>query len=392
MHSINSNSNNGNNSNYLLYRKTIACNDIISNDYDNNEDNNHYVLNITNTCDNNNYITSLSNNTINCYDINTMNIIYSLNNIHNNSINIIETSCNNSNIYYSGSSDKTVNIYDSRVSSLSLLPISKIIYPDEIISLSIGMNDTLLAAGYNNTISFIDIRYISSNTSLSTIKYDKIKLGEYSDVHTDIITQLKFLKSNQSILVSAADDGLICTYNTSVSESESAILSILNTDCPIRKFGFFGNNNDEGLYCLSTIETLSIWHHSSALRIGNYNNIRNDLNIDYLVDCYYNNDDDTLKLISGKYNGDGIITKVEPNILTLESNLLSGHSAQIRCANVSSSSSSFNNIIATGGEDAKICTWVPSSVINDSNSSSSNNSGSSKSIHKPSKDRRSKPY
>jgi hypothetical protein len=28
----------------------------LSNDYDNNEDNNHYVLNIINTCDNNNYI------------------------------------------------------------------------------------------------------------------------------------------------------------------------------------------------------------------------------------------------------------------------------------------------------------------------------------------------
>jgi hypothetical protein len=140
---------------------------------------------------------------------------------------------------------------------------------------------------------------------------------------------------------------------------------------------------------MSTIETLSVWHYPSALRVGNYNNIREFLNVDYLVDCYYDSNNDTLNLISGKYDGNGIISKVEPNSLNIESTLLSGHSAQIRCANISTLSSSSSNIIATGGEDSKICTWISSSVINQDD----NKLSSTKAASSPLKEqRRNKPY
>ena len=382
---------------FLLYRNIITSNDKVNNDNNDYDDGNgnddcHYVLNIENTCDNNHYIASLSNHNIMIYDKSTLTSIYEISSSHNDTINTIEASTHNPYLFYSGSSDKTISIWDNRISSSSKLPISRVVFPDEVMALSVGMNDTLLAAGYSNTISFLDIRFISSSTtststSTSTsINYKNIKLGDYADVHTDIITQLKFLSSSPSTLLSAADDGLICSYNTSVSEKESAIQSILNTECPVRRFGIFGSNN-EGLYCLSTIETLSVWHQSSALRIGNYNNIREQFNIDYLVDCYYDNSNDTLKMIAGKYDGSGIITKVEPSALSVESTLLSGHSAQIRCSNISSLPSSTSNIIATGGEDSKICTWITSSVINTDSSSSSKSQK-----HNPSKDRRSKPY
>ena len=385
------------NNSFLLYRNTITSNEKVNNnnnDYDdgNGNDDCHYVLNIDNTCDNNHYITSLSNHNIIIYDKCTLTSIYEINSSHNDTINTIESSVHNPYIFYSGSSDKTISIWDNRLSSSSKLPVARLSFPDEVMALSVGMNDTLLAAGYSNTISFLDIRFISSSSSppssSSSINYNRIKLGDYADVHTDIITQLKFLSSSPSTLLSAADDGLICSYNTSVSEKESAIQSILNTECPVRKFGIFGSNN-EGLYCLSTIETLSVWHHSSALRIGNYNNIREQFHIDYLVDCYYDNINDTLKMIAGKYDGSGIITKVEPSALSVESTLLSGHSAQIRCSNVSLLPSSTSNIIATGGEDSKICTWITSSVINTDNTSSSTKKAHK---HNPSKDRRSKPY
>ena len=376
------------NNRFLFYRNVITCHDMINNDYDDNLDNCHYVLNIEETCDKTQYISSLSNQTISIYDKVALNIVNQINNVHNDCINVIETSLYNPNIFYSGSADKTIGLWDCRQSSS---PIARISFPDDVMALSVGMNDTLLAAGYGNTISFIDIRSLSSSSSTSSnsnstpINYNRIKLGSYSDVHTDIITQLKFLKSNPSILMSAADDGLICVYDTSVSQQESAVQSILNTECPVRRFGFFGSQN-EGLFCLSTIETLSVWHYPSALRIGNYANIREFLNVDYLVDCYYDANNDSLNLISGKYDGTGIIVKVEPNSLNVESTLLSGHSAQIRCANVSTLPSSSNNIITTGGEDSKICTWVSSSVINNEDTSQKPSSSPSK------EQRRNKPY
>ena len=62
---------------------------------------------------------------------------------------------------------------------------------DEVLGLSVSMNDSLLALGIGTSVQFYDIRYLGTTGST--------KLGEYNDTHTDIITQLKFNRTNPSI-------------------------------------------------------------------------------------------------------------------------------------------------------------------------------------------------
>jgi hypothetical protein len=62
---------------------------------------------------------------------------------------------------------------------------------------------------------------------------------------------------------------LLCVFDTAVSTEEDAVVSILNTECPIRKFGYFGAQH-EGVYAMSTIETQTVWHYPSAQRIAHF--------------------------------------------------------------------------------------------------------------------------
>ena len=120
------------NNRFLFYRNVITCHDMINNGYDDNLDNCHYVLNIEETYDKLQYISSLSNQTVSIYDKVTLNIVSEINNVHNDSINVIETSLYNANIFYSGSTDKTIAIWDCRQSLTSKAPIGRISFPDEI--------------------------------------------------------------------------------------------------------------------------------------------------------------------------------------------------------------------------------------------------------------------
>jgi len=92
--------------------------------------------------------------------------------------------------------------------------------------------------------------------------------------------------------------------------------------------------------------------------IGNYPDIRMDLCIDYLVDSYYDESNDTLLLIGGKHDGVATIISLEPNNATNICNLSNGHRSTIRCARFKPESSSLAFLL-TGGEDGRVCLWSP---------------------------------
>lgn len=96
--------------------------------------------------------------------------------------------------------------------------------------MAVGAGGHLLAASYETVLGFYDIRQLGAGP-----------LGEYADCHTDEITQIKFHPAADSTTVmSGAEDGLICVYNTAVAANEEAIVSIFNTECPTRRIGYFG--------------------------------------------------------------------------------------------------------------------------------------------------------
>lgn len=158
--------------------------------------------------------------------------------------------------------------------------------------------------------------------------------------------------------MSAAEDGLMCVFDTSVSEGDEAVTSILNTECPIRRFGFFGESN-EGIYTLSTVETASFWHYPSSQRISMFPELRETFQVDYLVDCMCLNDHNDIHLVAGKFNGGISLLKVNPAGLELSCSLENGHKAMVRsslCLNKGDASTSY---IFTGAEDSSVCAWAP---------------------------------
>lgn len=305
-------------------------------------DDSEYVFD---TCvDGTQLVASLSNLHIQQYDLESSSLVAHFS-AHKERINSIEVSSSNPSLVVSASSDKSACLWDLR--ALSASPQRRLMLPDEVTSASLGINDLLVAAACGQSVIFYDIRAGAVSRAV----------GEYADAHTDVVTQVKFHPQNASHLVSAAEDGLICLFNTAVPEEEEAIVSVLNTDCPVRKFGFFGAGL-EGLYCLSTTEVPSFWHILSAQRLSHFPNVRQELGVDYLVDCMYCQANDSLTLLAGTYAGQGLLAHVDPISIRLAATLPpGGHKASIRCSSVVSHSAAGVQTFVTGGEDSQLLLW-----------------------------------
>lgn len=228
-------------------------------------------------------------------------------------------------------------------------PSHTISLSEDVMSVSSGVDGHLLAVGSGVSVCFFDLRNPSK------------MLGAYADCHSDSVTQVKFNHAHPTILASSGEDGLICSYNTAVGEDEQAVISILNTDCPVRRFGYFGPNN-EGIYALSTVETASFWHYPSAQRIGHFPNIRNELSVDYLVDCYSHGND--LHMISGTFDGRGSVASVSPTAVTPIATLDQGHDEMLRAAAPFIDKSTGQLLLVTAGEDGRLAMWSDNSMRN----------------------------
>ena len=262
---------------------------------------------------------------------------------HSKTITCIEFSQSNPHIIFSSSTDKSAAMWDLRAKTPSL----RFTFGEEALSVSCSLNDSLLAVAVGSRVSFRDIR----NGSQSS-------LGEYADVHTDIVTAVKFSLDSPTLLVSGGEDGLVNVYDTAAVSGEAAVQSIMNVDCPPRRIGFFQR---EGLYCLTSTEIASFWHYPSAQRIGNFTSIREDRAVDYLTDCFVEPAEERLFLLAGKFSGAGSLLQTEPSMMSLSATLELGHEDIIRsCAYHSSS-----RTLVTGGEDGNICAWNMSSLTAD---------------------------
>lgn len=273
---------------------------------------------------------------------------------HQATINRIETSKIHPNLLFSAGDDKKVCGWDTRCFSRPTMYITN---SDEFHAVSVGVNGTLLAAASDASILFYDIRFFNGS---SPPDQRPSKLGKYSDVHSDMITQLRFHPTKDHILTSAAEDGLIATYDTSTSAEEEAIQTILNTECPVSRFDYFGVDY-EGIYSLSTVETLSFWHFPSAQRVAYFPRIREDLQADYLVDCFSVPNSNDVYLLAGDHSGKGMVVQMEPNNFKPVGILEGGHAASIRCCHANFTpnlnTGARNLRIITGGEDSRLCSW-----------------------------------
>eukprot|EP01036_Dinobryon_divergens_P027624 gene27624-36427_t len=312
-------------------------------------------------------LSSSSDNCLRIYDTERLEVLSTIS-AHKKTINSIEFSRVSPFLLYSCSSDHSLCMWDTRAPSTACFSIK---VNDEILSFSTALNDSLLALSLGLSINFFDIRRVTTSTVQRSSQW---RLGEYGDVHSDIVTQLKFHPSNPTILASGGEDGLVCMYDVATDPGDEVVMSILNTDAPVRKLGFFGPSSTssskcskEGLFALSTTEIPSFWHYPSAQRIAHYPTLRESLSLDYFVNCFFLNSDDgsggegSMHMIAGRFESSACIVRVSPDPevgCCLHSKFASSaHTAMVRCVAESTAH------IFTGAEDGKICVWKKETIL-----------------------------
>jgi WD40 repeat protein len=306
---------------------------------------------------------ALSNGEIQVYDqerLHASHISYSQNSL----ITDLVHEPSNPNALIASAADGTVTLYDIRQAQ----PAWQVKLPrpeEEALSVSLGFDGTIAAVGSNKAnIHFFDLR---DSRSL---------LGTYSQSHTNEITRVRFqtlssfgtTTSTTPVLVSAAEDGLACVFDTSQPTEEAALKNILTVQSPIREIGFFGPQS-EAIYCLTGSESLLLYHkddtncrkdfgphlrQSLSQEIGatTASNSTSIAPVEYLVDCYWDTPRQELLLLAGSATGDAAVFRVNDQQISVAHHLHGGHRGVVRAWNPLSS-----NVFVTVGEDARMCEW-----------------------------------
>ncbi|KAI3449495.1 hypothetical protein Pfo_006160 [Paulownia fortunei] len=259
-------------------------------------------------------------------------------------------------VLYSCSSDCTLRAWDSRsfqqVSCINTGP------SQEVFSFSFGgPDDNLLSAG----ILFWDWRTMKQTACLE-------------ESHTEDVTQVHFVPGHPSKLVSASVDGLMCLFDTSGAiNDDDHLVSVFNVGTSIGKVGFFGEANQK-LWCLTHIETLSVWDWNDARTEATFEDARALASeswtldhVDYFVDCYYSTEEDHLWVIGGTNAGTlGYFPVKYGSTNTIgspEAVFQGGHTGIVRSvlpmSSINGRTSKRHGIFGwTGGEDGRMCCWL----------------------------------
>uniref|UniRef100_A0A6N2MZA6 Uncharacterized protein n=1 Tax=Salix viminalis TaxID=40686 RepID=A0A6N2MZA6_SALVM len=291
---------------------------------------------------------------------------------HSDTINQISFSVSSSSssphVLHSCSSDGTIRAWDTRTfQQVSCISAGS---SQEIFSFSFGgSNDNLLAAGAKSQILFWDWRNGKQVACLE-------------ESHIEDVTQVHFVPDNRNKLLSASVDGLMCIFNTDGDISDDDNLeSVINVGTSIGKVGFFGETYKK-LWCLTHIESLSIWDWRDARNEANLLEARSLASdswtldhVDYFVDCHYPGEGESLWVIGGtnagalgyfpvNYRGVGTIGSPEAI-------LGGGHTGVVRSvlpmSSMKGARAQSQGIFGwTGGEDGRLCCWLSddSSEIN----------------------------
>lgn len=304
---------------------------------------------------------------------------------HSDSITAVEApiSSNNS-LVVTSSADKSIRGWDVRCGSGNA--VFQQHCTQEVLSLSClkGVSSNLLAAACGNDIHFYDFRMSGSATDNSDGSSKLV--SKMRDMHTEEVTALSFCPGG-TMLLSGGEDGLVNVIDISIAGSEECVISVLNNDCPVRRLGSFGAHG-EGVYVTTSVETLNCWHAQSAQRLGQYSDLREQFpSCDYIVDCWAesgadagSDQDASLSLLCGSYEGDGKVFCVYPDRLAPLAPLQppqpsptaaatgmgeapasspGGHSAMLRCCSSGcfTSAHTGKRLLLTGGEDSLLCLW-----------------------------------
>ncbi|CAO3675571.1 unnamed protein product [Umbelopsis vinacea] len=215
-------------------------------------------------------------------------------------------------------------------------------------SFDINSNEAMIAAGSELVGSEAKLLFFDTRQTK--------QVAEFVESHNDDITHIQCHPTIPTQLISASTDGLVCNYSVEQFDEDEAILSVVNSGSSVNRAGYFGPNS-EYLYCLTHIETLSL-HSVEGDLISDFKDIRQAsqpglLQVDYAIDCQYDPITQRLYLMTGSNSGDINLMHVNIGQLQVCQTLKGGHTEVVR----SIAWNPQTNVLYSGGEDAKLCTW-----------------------------------
>ncbi|KAL2649720.1 hypothetical protein R1flu_017848 [Riccia fluitans] len=294
----------------------------------------------------------------------------------------------------SSSADGTIRTWDIR----NRKEVAAIRHPtpgSEIWNFSVGGITNQVAAGGDSQVLIWDWR-------------TRNLMSELDELHTEAVTQVHYHPAKRELLFTASVDGLINIIDTSQSlKPEDLQYDTLSVGTSIGKIGFYGRYS-QMLWCLTHIETLSVWDLEEKMQAAEFKETRTNAsfkwgldNVNYLIDCFSPSGTDDLWLAAG--NNDGAMgffptsfpKPVHPSVPSLGvfgevgCVLEGGHQGVVRTVWLSQNLDTEQSLFAwTGGEDGRLCSWSRSGAVEHGRSWVSNNlvmkkGSSSKTRHSP---------
>ncbi|KAI8052375.1 WD40-repeat-containing domain protein [Syncephalis plumigaleata] len=312
----------------------------------NTVDNTDYVYDIQDMGDELLAITTSANHNIHLYDktrlIPKAQLVY-----HQNSVRCMQRVRSASHLLLSCGDDGQVALWDLRQHGHT--PSQIYSGAGQMALLSLDQTDTLIAVGtelvdYDAYVLFWDTRSGSM-------------LKKFSEGHSDAITQVQFHPNNPQYLLTAAMDGMLNIYDLNETEEDDMVIASANTEASIHRADFFGPSF-EYVYCLSHMETLSLWKGEDMDPLCLFGDVRrgstDTATIDYVINCHYDTDAQRLFMLSGSNEGALHIHHVNMNQLQhCASFVAGGHTEIVRSVHWQPQS----NYLVSGGEDGKLCVW-----------------------------------
>ncbi|KAG5645772.1 hypothetical protein DXG03_005309 [Asterophora parasitica] len=193
-------------------------------------------------------------------------------------------------------------------------------------------------------------------------------LRTHASTHSDDITTVSFAHSDSGIprntLLSASSDGLVSTSNADEPDEDEAVLHVGNWGCSISQAGWNDTPAGPRIWAASDMETFSTWSHeldqyqSLDIRSPVLHGQRTWVT-DYLITCAPTpNTPGALGVFAGSNEGD-IALLSNANLTVPDApwylhNIWStGHVGVVRSLLWDHQ----NNVLVTGGEDAKLNVW-----------------------------------